>query len=683
MRHRIFTILLLLVWPLAMPAADRAPARAVIVSAHPLATKAGLAILERGGNAFDAAVAVTAALGVVEPMSSGLGGGGLWLLRRADGRVVMVDGRETAARAARADMYLDANGDPRPRASLDGPLAAAIPGIPAGIDHLARRYGRLPLDVSLAPAIRYAEEGFPVSQRYRLLAGVRQQALMNSLDAAGIFLDGGKIPEPGHLIRQGDLANTLRAIAARGRAGFYRGEIARRLVQGVREEGGIWSLRDLHGYRIEERRPIEGSYRGLRVVSAAPPSSGGTVLLQMLRILEAWDLEALPAWQRKHLIIEAMRLAYRDRARHLGDSDFVFVDTERLTSTAYAAEQRRRINRHRATPSAGLVAPDDRPRGTDTTHFSIIDREGNAVAATLSINYPFGSGFVPEGTGVVLNNEMDDFSVKPGAANIYGLTGGSANAIAPRKRPLSSMSPTLIETGDALVVLGTPGGSRIISMVLLATLELAEGRGSVRDWVALPRYHHQFLPDAVVYEPGALSVAEERALAAAGHTLRPRRAVDGEDTGRYGNMQAAVWHMRTGETDGASDPRGEGETGFGPLPRTAVPAAEKNPVPCLPDARGGLDFGDARARAVTVAKDVSGSRGMDQSLHDAALGVVDLVRTTAGTDAVSLSRLSLQWQLGGKPGSLLVEAVQYAVEQGWLNVSDCGHQYRLPGDPAG
>jgi gamma-glutamyltranspeptidase/glutathione hydrolase len=573
MRYRIpALLLLLLVWSLASFGADRLPVRAVIASAHPLATKAGLEILDQGGNAFDAAVAVTAALAVVEPMSSGLGGGGFWLLRHGDGRVVMLDGREMAPRAARADMYLDANGDPRPRASLDGPLAAAIPGIPAGIDHLAQHYGRLPLAVSLAPAIRYADEGFPVSPRYQSLVRVRQQALMNSLAAADIFLDGANIPERGHLIRQHDLANTLRAMAARGSAGFYRGEIARRLVEGVRDEGGIWTLRDLRNYRIKERRPIEGSYRGLRVVSASPPSSGGTVLLQMLRILEGYDLGSYPAWQRKHLIIEAMRLAYRDRARYLGDSDFVSVDTDRLTSKAYAQEQRRRIDPDRATPSAALAYQDGGARGTDTTHFSIIDRHGNAVAATLSINYPFGSGFVPEGTGVVLNNEMDDFSIKPGVGNVYGLTGGAANAIAPRKRPLSSMSPTIVEDKDRLVVLGTPGGSRIISMVLLATLELADGRGSARDWVALPRYHHQFLPDAVVYEPGALSASEEQSLSAAGHSLRPRGSTYGEDSGRYGNMQAVSWHKRTGETDGANDPRGEGETGFAAGPAHIAPA---------------------------------------------------------------------------------------------------------------
>ena len=528
------------------------PPDSAVASAHPLATRAGLEILKQGGNAFDAAVAVSAALAVVEPYSSGLGGGGFWLLhRQSDGLDVMIDGREMAPGAATADMYLDAQGKPRPRAPLDGPLAAGIPGVPAALVHIARKYGRLPLARSLAPAIRYAEQGFPVDARFLGMAHFRLNVLRRSPAAARAFLVDGKPPATGHTLKQPDLARTLRALAREGRAGFYEGETARRMVSAVRGAGGIWSEKDLSGYAVIERKPVTGTYRGIRIVSAAPPSAGGVGLVEMLNILSGYSLAHLDRTTRDHLVVEAMRRAYRDRAAYLGDPAFVDMPLARLTDPDYAAGLRASINPARATPS-DLLAP-TAPTvsiGDDTTHFSILDQQGNRVAATLSVNYPFGSGFMAPGTGVILNDEMDDFATAPGKPNVYGLVGGRANAIAPGKRPLSSMSPTFVETPDRIGILGTPGGSRIVTMVLLGVLDFAAGKPP-EYWVTQPRFHNQYLPDRIQYEPGAFTDAERKQLKAMGHTLdRMRR--------RYGNMQAILWDRKANRVEAASDPRGIG-----------------------------------------------------------------------------------------------------------------------------
>ncbi|MFQ5761245.1 MAG: gamma-glutamyltransferase [Acidiferrobacterales bacterium] len=531
-------------------AAPTGPGTAAIASAHPQATAAGREILNQGGNAFDAAVAIAAALAVVEPAGSGLGGGGFWLLHRADdGFEVMVDARERAPLAAHADMYLDEAGQPVPGLSLDGPLAAAIPGTPAALVHIAERYGRLSLNKSLAPARRLARRGFLVTERYQRLTGWRLRALRASPAAAQVFLDGGVVPAEGYRVKQPDLARVLKQIAKHGRAGFYAGRTAKQLVDGVRAAGGIWSLEDLAAYHVIERVPVKGTYRDVRITSAALPSSGGIVLMQILNMLQDEALEQLPSASRYHLLVEAMRRAYRDRALYLGDPDFVAVDTARLLDQGYAGRLRASINANQATASDTLSAPQG--DGTQTTHFSVMDAKGNRVAATLTINYPFGSCFMPPQTGILLNNEMDDFVVKPGVPNAYGLIGGQANAIAPGKTPLSSMTPTFLESPEAVVILGTPGGSRIITMVLLATLEFVEGRGGPQDWVALPRFHHQYLPDTVVYEPGAFSAVDLQALRDLGHQLKEREQP-------YGNMQIVFWDKRGNQVDAASDPRGEG-----------------------------------------------------------------------------------------------------------------------------
>ncbi len=533
--------------------ASARPPAAAVASAHPLATAAGQEILAAGGNAFDAAVAVSATLAVVEPYSSGLGGGGFWLLHRSgDGHEVMIDGRETAPAAARRDMYQDANGEVVAGRSVDGPLAAGIPGEPAALEYLAKHYGRLPLARSLEPAIRAARDGFAVDEHYRRMARFRLKVLRASPAAARSFLADGEVPPLGYIVRQPDLAATLEAMARHGAAGFYRGAVARRLVAGARAAGGVWSHDDLERYRVVVRKPIHGRYRGLRITTAAPPSSGGVVLMEMLNILSGYRLDRLDSVTRKHLIIEAMRRAYRDRAEYLGDPDFVHMPVKMLTSRWYAAGLRASIRKDRATPSADLPGISaDVVSGNHTTHFSILDRDGNRVAATMSVNYPFGSGFVAPGTGVLLNDEMDDFSSKPGTPNVYGLIGAEANAIAPHKRPLSSMTPTFVEGKRGVVIFGTPGGSRIITMVLLGLLEFERG-GDARSMVTLPRFHHQYLPDEVQFEPGAFSDKEQLGLQSMGHTLQPLAQ-------RYGNMQVVFWDRLHDRVEAASDPRGVGK----------------------------------------------------------------------------------------------------------------------------
>jgi len=528
-----------------------APSASAVASAHPLATKAGMKILAEGGNAFDAAIAVTAALGVVEPYSSGLGGGGFWLIHRAkDGFQTMIDGRETMPAAGHRDMYLDKKGNVIDGLSMNGPLSAGVPGVPAAMAHMANKYGKLSLSKSLAPAILYAEEGFEVDDHYRRMAKFRKGVLNASPESRRIFLDDGNVPAKGFVIKQPDLANTLKAIAKDGRDGFYKGPVARQLVRGLKTAGGIFTEADLENYKIVERKPVTGEYNGVKITSAAPPSSGGIALVEMFNILSGYKLNDVDKATRKHIIVEAMRRAYRDRAIYLGDPDFVDVPMESLTSPLYAAGLRASLRLDKATVSANLPGIEASKEGFHTTHFSVLDREGNRVSATVTVNYPFGSGFTAPGTGVLLNDEMDDFSAKPGVPNAYGLVGAEANAIAPNKRPLSSMTPTFLETDDGLAIIGTPGGSRIITMVLLGALDFIEGH-TPDSWVGLGRYHHQYLPDVIQYEESALTKDEVSKLKKLGHNLK-------KTSGSYGNMQAILWNKRTGIVSAASDPRGVG-----------------------------------------------------------------------------------------------------------------------------
>jgi gamma-glutamyltranspeptidase/glutathione hydrolase len=554
-----FVIVLLLNALIACSHVNTTPHKAAIATAHPLATQAGLDILKQGGNAFDAAVAISAVLAVVEPASSGMGGGGFWLLYRAsDQHKIMIDGREMAPGAAHRDMYLGPDGQHDKTSSLDGPLAAGIPGLPAALDHLSQHYGYLSLQQSLTPAIEHAKSGFAISKRYQALANIRLKALQASPEAAAIFLKNNTVPNDGHLLVQTDLANSLTLLAQNGRSGFYQGVVADQLVRGVNNAGGIWTQTDLDRYQVIERDVMTGHYGGYKISSAALPSSGGIVLYQILNQLSYLPLANSDINQQRHFIIEAMRRAYFDRSRYLGDSDFVAIP-DHLTQPDYARTLAASIEHNMASGNTNLI--DISRKGEDTTHFSIVDQYGNRVAATLSINYPFGSGFVVPGTGVLLNDEMDDFSSQIGSANGYGLVGNEANAIAPYKRPLSSMTPTFIENEDRLMVIGTPGGSRIITMVLLGLLDFIEGH-EAEAIVSAPRYHHQYLPNFIQLEPVGFSDTDQEALTGYGHDIRTLSR-------QYGNMQVITFNKKTGEFNAASDPRGEGLAIISPIPNQA------------------------------------------------------------------------------------------------------------------
>ena len=532
----------------AVFAADDTPPGAAIASAHHLATDAGHEVLAKGGNAFDAAIAVSSTLSVVEPISSGLGGGGFFLLHDAtDDRDVFIDAREVAPEAATPAAYLDASGELDRDRATNGPWSAGIPGLPAALVHLARDYGRLPLATSLAPAIRIARDGFPVYERLERGYARRAEVMRRYPGSVAVFEADGDALQVGEVLRQPDLARTLERLASDGFDGFYEGDVAARLRAGVEASGGRWTADDLSGYAVRERAPIEFDYRDWRVVTAPPVSSGGVALAQMLQILEGWDLAALDDATRTHLLVEAMRRAYRDRTIYLGDPDFVQVPVERLVHPAYAAGLRATIHPGKATPSALLPGKPAPLEDEETTHFSIIDDEGNIVSATQTINLLYGSGLVPPGTGVLLNDEMDDFALKPGTPNAFGVMGFEANAVEAGKRMLSSMTPTILVSDDQVAALGAPGGSRIITEVLLGILGYDAGLGA-QEVAALPRIHHQWLPDAISAEPGALSPATIAALEAMGHTVNA-----GDDT--WGNLQTVSWDRDGGTLSGGTDPR--------------------------------------------------------------------------------------------------------------------------------
>lgn len=529
-----------------------------VASAHPIATAAGIRVLNEGGNAFDAAVAVSATLAVVEPYSSGLGGGGFWFLHRAsDNKTLMVDGREEAPLRATRNMYLKPNGEVDPHASINGPRAAGIPGEPAALVYIARHYGRLPLAKVLAPAIRAARQGFRVTPHYRLMARFRLKVLRRSPAAAATFLERNDVPRLGYLIKQPDLAKTLEAIAARGRDGFYAGPVANKLIRGSQAAGGIWTHQDFRDYRVETRAPQVIHYRGNTITTASLPSSGGVVMAEMFNILSLQkNWSNFSPLMRIHYEIEAMRRAYHDRAQYLGDPAFFKVPVARLTSLGYAKKLAASIQPDSATPSSALPAVTVHSSGHHTTHFSILDKFGNRVSATLSVNYPFGSCFVPPGTGVLLNDEMDDFSAKPGTPNVYGLIGAEANSIAPGKRMLSSMSPTFVENKNRIAIIGTPGGSRIITMVFEGVLAFIDGKTAAQI-VAQPRFHQQYLPDVVQFEPGAFSPQMQAELQFMGYHLQEMHR-------RYGNMQLVILNKHTHRVTAASDPRVEGAAQVSP-----------------------------------------------------------------------------------------------------------------------
>ena len=538
-------------------AAEQAPPGAAIASAHSLATDAGMEVLAAGGNAFDAAVAVSAALSVVEPISSGIGGGGFFLLHdAATGRDVFVDARETAPAAATPEAYLDDAGELDRDTATNGPWAAGIPGLPAALVHVSEEYGRLPLATALAPAIRLARDGFEVYPRLERGYAARAKVMERYPGTREVFLADGDPPKAGEILRQPDLARTLELLAERGHDGFYRGEVAEKLVAGVAAEGGRWDPAELAAYEVREREPIVFDYRGWTITTAPPPSSGGVALAQMLQILSGWNLDELEAADRIHLTAEAMRRAYRDRTFYLGDPDFVDVPVDILTDPDYARGLRATIHPGKATPSELLSGQPTPLEDEETTHFSIIDAEGNRAAVTQTVNLLFGSGLVAPGTGVLLNNEMDDFALKPGTPNAFGVMGFEANAVEPGKRMLSSMTPTFMESGERVAVLGTPGGSRIITMVLLGILGYADGLGA-QEVAALPRFHHQWMPDRIQAEPGAVPAEAARKLEAMGHALDlpPDEVQAGASSHSWGNLQTVLWDRARGTLEGGTDPR--------------------------------------------------------------------------------------------------------------------------------
>ncbi len=534
MLRRFLSILFLLASASAHAAS---PPSSMVVAAHPQAAKAGIEILEKGGNAFDAAAATALTLGVVEPGSSGIGGGGFFLLYIAKSKqYVFIDARETSPRKARhGEVY-------REHSSIDGPAAAGVPGLIAGVDKLVTKYGRFKRADIAAPAIELARNGFAVSPRLNAMIQWRKKAFN---DAARRTFEKGI----GETIVQPALAETLKRYANHGAKEFYRGETAGRLIGDIMQAGGLIDFKDLAAYHAIERKPVQFSYQGYKFVTAALPSSGGMVLAEILGMLKNDDLKTLNDADRAHLLIEAMKRAYKDRNEQLGDPAYVRIPN--LLKTSRLKKLRNSIDMQRATPSNELgKASTGGGAGMDTTHFSIIDTEGNMVAATLSINYGFGSGFLSASTGILLNDEMDDFATQPGKPNAYGLVQGKANAVAPGKRMLSSMTPTFVIGPDRTFIVGTPGGSRIISMVLLASVGFMLNEAPPAEWGGHARFHHQYQPDIVQFEMGAFSPEVSAELSRRGHMLKPN--------GHYGNMQAILWNRKSDALTGLPDLRGEG-----------------------------------------------------------------------------------------------------------------------------
>lgn len=518
----------------ALVAAVRAPwndlvargSKAAVVTAEPRATQIGLDVLQKGGNAVDAAVAVALALAVTHPQAGNLGGGGFLLIRMADGRTAALDFRERAPKSASADMYLKADGSVDQDKVQFGSTAAGVPGSPAGLWHALQKFGTRKLGVLAAPAIRLAREGFAVD--HFLAADLREskQELARFASTRKVFFRDGEPLAQGDVLVQADLAATLERFAQHGPDGFYKGKTAELIVAQMQADGGFVTAADLADYTVRERAPLVGSYRGHDVLTMPPVSSGGVALLQMLNMLSGFDLKALGygGSESIHLLSEVMRRAYADRSRWLGDPDHYQVPVDGLIGADYAAKLRASIDRDKVSVVAPGVPP-GKTESDDTTHFSIVDEAGNAVACTTTINSTFGAMVVVDGAGFLLNNEMDDFSAKPGVPNQFGLVGGKANAIAPGKRMLSSMTPTIVsKDGELRLVLGAPGGGRIITAVLQTLLNVVDHGMGLEAAVRAPRVHHQWLPDELVWEPLALPPDVRTALAAKGHKFaaRPR-----------------------------------------------------------------------------------------------------------------------------------------------------------------
>jgi gamma-glutamyltranspeptidase/glutathione hydrolase len=479
----------------------------MVATEQELATKVGVDILKKGGNAVDAGVAVGFALAVVLPNAGNIGGGGFMMIHDAKtGKNVALDFREMAPQRATRNMYLDDKGNVAPGRSLYTHLAVGVPGTVAGLSHALSKYGTMKLSQVMQPAIELAEKGYPVSPSLALILAAEREHLGQWESSKAIFFKDGRPLQTGEMLVQKDLAKSMRLIARQGPKAFYDGAIAKKIVAEMDRHGGLISADDLRNYKVVERVPVTGNYRGYEVMSMPPPSSGGVHIIQMMNILERYPLKQYGAdsAQTIHLLAEAMKLAYADRSEYLGDPDFTKVPVKGLTSRAYADELAKKINPDRATPSSEIKPGQPQPYESDqTTHFSVADKDGNLVATTYTLNLNFGSGIVATGTGITLNNEMDDFSAKPGVPNAFGLVGGDANAVGPYKRPLSSMSPTFVlKDGKPFLVTGSPGGSRIITTTMQTILNVIDHDMNVAEATITPRIHHQWAPDQLRVEKG-------------------------------------------------------------------------------------------------------------------------------------------------------------------------------------
>lgn len=543
-------------------AATRDPVRAqrgMVASTSRIASEVGVDILKRGGNAVDAAIAVAFALAVVYPAAGNLGGGGFMMIRLRDGRATAIDYREMGPAAATRDIYLDRAGNliEGEGSSIIGYRASGVPGTPAGMALALQKYGskRLTWSQLIEPARRLASDGFPLS--YRMARNLRNDPLLKRYpESRRIFQNNGRFFDEGQLLRQADLAATFARMQVGGAREFYEGQTARLIADDMRRHKGLITLADLRGYVAKERTPLRTTYRGHEVISMPPPSSGGAVLIETLNILEGYDLSKM-GWassEKYHVMTEAMRRAFADRAEYMGDTDFVKVPIAGIVEKSYAERQRQSISLERASTSAEVRAGG--PAGAEseeTTHFTVVDAQGNAVSNTYTLNGGFGSGVTAKGTGVLMNNEMDDFAAKPGTPNMFGLIQSEKNSVAARKRPLSAMTPTFVmrKDGSLWFATGSPGGPTIINTVLQVILNVVDHDMNIQQAVDAPRIHHQWLPDEIVHEPFGLAADTQRALAVKGHKLTARP--------RYmGDSHAILIEEKTGTRLGASDSRNEG-----------------------------------------------------------------------------------------------------------------------------
>ncbi len=558
-QQRLLLLILCLGWLLAgaldIAAATRSPVygkRGLVASVSPLASEAGASILRQGGNAADAAVAVGFALAVTWPSAGNLGGGGFSLVRSADGKSNFIDYRETAPAACDKDFYLDAKGNVIPDASTLGYRAVGTPGTVSGLALMHQKYGKLPWKKVLEPARRLAIEGFIVDESLASSLEGNRSDLEKFPSSKHIFLKDGKGYKAGDKLIQPELGWSIAQIQKQGPSAFYQGDIAKRLIEAIRKGGGVMTLADLANYKTKERAPLEGRYKSYQILTAPPPSSGGALLLTMLGMLEKDDLKKLGFGSAayNHMLVETMKRAFADRSEWFGDPDFVKNPLDQLLAPAYLAERRKSIQLDKATPSIEVKPGNFAVKESmETTHYTVVDAEGTIISTTYTLNGSYGSGATADGTGILLNNEMDDFSSKSGTANMYGLIQNSRNSIAPLKRPLSSMTPTIIlENNKPILALGSPGGPTIINSVFQVTLNVLDFGMNIQAAIDAPKLHHQWQPDRTVFEPYGLNPDTRKIMEAMGHTF-------GDRSFAFGDVQAVLYDQSRQEWSGGSDSR--------------------------------------------------------------------------------------------------------------------------------